>query len=116
MLKATDRAIAVAVRSHRFLFIAATAILAVGTSRIADAADEWGSWIFTVGSAVLMYVSDLCGEIDRKSAELAQSTSQPAAKARVDVFRSDAPKGTYGALILGAVLIPAGFVVNALCS
>jgi hypothetical protein len=113
-LKATDRAIAVAVRSHRFIFIAATAILAVGTSRIADSADEWGSWIFTAGAAVLMYVSDLCGEIDQKSTELARSTSQPASQARADLFRSDAPRGTYVMLLLGTILIGAGFTANGL--
>jgi hypothetical protein len=106
----------VAVRSHRFLFIAATAILAVGTSRIADSVDEVGSWLLTVGSAVVMYVSDLSGEVDRNSAALARSTSQPAFRARVDVFKSEAPKGAFVALALGLLCVAAGFVVNALCN
>ena len=109
-------AIAAAVRSHRSLFIAATALLAVGTSRIADAAQDWGSWLLTLGAAVIMYVSDLCGEIDRDSAQLARSTAKPAKKARVDMFDSNAPRGTFAALVIGSVAIVAGLVVSALCS
>lgn len=114
-MKPAEVAVAAAVRSHRALFIAATALLAVGTSRLADAAQDWGSWLLTLGAAVIMYVSDLCGEIDRDSAQLARSTSKPAKKARVDMFDSSAPRGTFASLVVGSLMIAAGLIASALC-
>jgi hypothetical protein len=58
---------------------------------------------------MLMYVSDLCQGIEETSQELARTTAKPAPKARVDVFRLDAPKGTFGALAFGFLLVGAGF-------
>jgi hypothetical protein len=109
MSRVTDSFIAGVVRSHRFVFIAATAVLAIGTSRVAVDVAEWRSWLLTLGAALLMYVSDLCGDIEEKSRDLARTTGRPAAKARVDVFRSDAPKGTFLGLGFGLLLLIAGF-------
>jgi hypothetical protein len=109
MSRATDSFIAGIVRSHRFVFIAATAVLAIGTSRVAVDVGEWRSWLLTLGAALLMYVSDQCGEIEEKSRDLARTTGRPASKARADVFRSDAPRGTSLGLGIGLILLLAGF-------
>lgn len=113
MSRATDGLIAGAVRSHRFIFIASTAILAIGTSRVAVDATEWRSWLLTSGSALLMYVSDLCQGIEETGRELARTTAKPAPKTRVDVFHSDAPRGTFVTLVLGFLLVIGGFVCAA---
>lgn len=114
MSRATNSLIAGAVRSHRFIFIASTAILAVGTSRVAVDAAEWRSWLLIAGGAMLMYVSDLCQGIEEAGRELARTTGKPLPKARADVFRSEAPKGTFAALAIGFLLVILGFIGAAL--
>lgn len=113
MLRAIDRSIAGIVRSHRFIFITSTVVLAIGTSRVADNVCEWSSWLLTTGAAFTMYISDLCGDIERKASDLSRPTSKPLVKTRVDVFRSEAPPWAFAALVIGVILLAVGFVFTA---
>jgi hypothetical protein len=98
------------VKAHRSIFIGATAILAVGTSRLASDAGDVGSWLLTIGSASLMYFSDICSEIDRASITLAQSADESTAKAREDLFDARAPGITLPAMGVGLLAVVIGFV------
>jgi hypothetical protein len=99
-----------AVGAHRFLFIAATAVLAVGTSRVADNSSDTGSWLLTVGGALVMYFADICSDIDRASEELTSSTSAPRNETRSDLFRLRAPKGTLPLMSLGWLIVLIGLI------
>ena len=98
------------VKAHRSIFIGATAILAVGTSRIASDVGDTGSWLLTIGSALLMYFSDICSEIDQASITLARSADESAAKARADLFDAQAPRITLPGMAVGLSAVILGFL------
>ena len=105
-----DRVVANVIYAYRVLFVAGTAILAVGTSRIAAGDGAIHSWLLTVGAACLMYGADVCNEIDGVSRKLAGRTSKSLDEARADVFRSHSSWFTMGLIGGGACLIVIGLI------
>src|SRR5215218_403593 len=103
-----DQVLANVIYAYRVLFVAGTAILAVGTSRIAAGDGDFRSWLLTVGAAGLMYGADVCGEIDGVSRKLAGRTSKSLTEARADVFRSHSSWFTMGLIGGGACFVVVG--------
>jgi hypothetical protein len=108
-MKVRRHIVAFMVGSHRALFTIATALLGVSGSLVADDPHELSNYFLLMGTLLLMYVEDECGEIEAASRTL----GGPAElfNARNDLF--DTHNGrlllTVGALSV-AVLV-AGFVL-----
>ena len=108
-----DTAVARIMSAHRFMFIAATAMLAVATSRVAADSNDAGSWILAVGAGIVMYEADVIGGLERASERLwhsAKQVNKPFDATRVDMFTSRAPRLTFGWLGFGWVCIVAGLL------
>jgi hypothetical protein len=99
------------VAGHRSLFIAGTAVLAVGTTELTDDACRTGPWLVTLGAAVLMYVGDVLDEVNRDSLDLSRRTETMLAQARLDVFAERSPRRTTAALLVAVGAIASGFVL-----
>lgn len=105
-----DQVVAKIIYAYRVLFVAGTAILAVGTSRIAAGDGDVHSWLLTIGAACLMYGADVCGEIEGVSRNLSGRTSKSLNEARADVFRSHSSWFTMGLIVGGICLLIVGLI------
>jgi hypothetical protein len=110
MSQIVNSVVAKLIFAYRVLFVAATAILAVGTSRIAAGDGDTHSWMLTIGAACLMYGADVFGEVDGVSRELSGRTSKSLNDARADVFRSHSSWLTMGLIGGGGCLVVAGLI------
>lgn len=106
-----DQALSGTVAAHRSVLILGTALLAVGTSQLADSRGTVPSWLLTLGGAALMYCGDQLQEVERTSAELSRTAQRPANETRVDVFTSRRPILICVLLLGGIVLSVAGLVL-----
>jgi len=106
-----DRFVAGTVAAHRFVLILGTALLAVGTSQLAEGGGTCASWLLTVGGAALMFCGDQLQDIERTSIELSRSAQQPPGQTRVDVFVSRRPAAIWALLFGGAAVSIAGLVL-----
>jgi hypothetical protein len=99
--------------AHRFMLIAATALLAVATSRLAHSVSDAGSWLLAMGAGIVMYEADVLSGLERASEELRRSAGGELAKdpdaTRLNMFRYRAPKMTLQLVTLGCILIALGF-------
>ena len=111
MPRFNDAASAAVVAGHRTLFIGGTAILAVGTTELTEDACQVAPWFLTVGAAMMMYLGDLLGELDRDSLDLSRSTGVERRQARADLFAKKSPSLTALALILAAGAMIAGVLL-----
>lgn len=109
-----DRFVIHVVRAHRSILIGSTILLAIAGSRVAS--DVWllGSWLLILGSANLMYVSDMCSEVDSDARNLARVSHTDLSKTRVDCFRASVPNSAhFGLWILGsAIALCGGFAIE----
>jgi hypothetical protein len=103
-------AIRLAVQHHRFLFVIATALLGVAGSLLASASRDLGDWMLFIGSGVVMYVADLCGEVEGYAKVLLRADPVQSFNARRDAFDAHAPRRTIWVLLTGCALIAASFV------
>jgi hypothetical protein len=110
MIRIVDGVVARAIFAYRVLFVGGTAVLAVGTSRLAAGDGGLHAWLITIGAGCVMYAADVFGEVDGVSRELSGRTSKALNDARADVFRSHSSWATMGLMSLGTGLVIFGLL------
>jgi hypothetical protein len=80
-----NRIVARVIYAYRVLFVGGTAVLAVGTSRIASGDGNAHTWLLTIGAGCVMYAADVFGDVDGVSRQLSGRTNKPLDAARLDV-------------------------------
>lgn len=100
------------VRSHRILLVLSTVGLGVAGSKVADNYRD-PAWVWLLcACALLLWLSDVCRQVDDMSRELVRSAKVPYAQATSDFLRgSDAAKVSIGSavffvLLIGAIIWP----------
>jgi hypothetical protein len=94
------------VGSHRALFTIATALLGVSGSLVADNPHEVGYYFLLVGTLLLMYVEDECGEIESASQTIGGSANLT--DARNDLFDTHNTKLLFGLAAISVLLLVTG--------
>lgn len=96
------------VRSHRILLVLSTVGLGVAGSKVADDYRD-PAWVWLLcACALLLWLSDVCRQVDDMSRELVKSAKVTYAKAATDFLRgSDAAKVGLGSAIFFAFTIVA---------
>jgi hypothetical protein len=92
------------VRAHRSILVLSTVVLSIAGSRVASTPGDWTDWLFLVAAAIMLFVADICREIDEVARQLAVSSSRTPQQARRDVFQAQAPKRTVSLLAVAVVL------------
>lgn len=101
-----------AVRLHRAVFVAGTALLAVGASLLAKEVHEVGNWLVAVGAGFVMLLADVLREVEEKGKGLAASSGKRLGQTRADVLESQRRGLILTGLFLGCALVALGFLIT----
>jgi hypothetical protein len=108
-MRARRRIVAFMVGSHRALFTIAAALLGVSGSLVADDPHTPSNYLLLVGTLLLMYVEDECGEIEAASQTLGGPVTL--SDARNDLFETHNSVLLLTTGALSIALLVAGFVL-----
>jgi hypothetical protein len=97
---------------HRWILIAGTTILAVATSFLVADASNFANWLLVIGGGLIMYVSDVCREVEGANRDLASASHRRTSDTRVDIFDAEAPRFTLLAFVIGCVAVAAGLFLH----